>query len=238
MTAPAKTPHEPKVHPTDPLPHGYVFVRKGNVYITSHIRKQTHSAQMTVYIVSNPRTHKPLGLRVPRAIYLAVLASHESTRESRLLSTQRRDARTAAALRESVQKQFPRIPDVELEKVVARATRKGSGRVGRTGTLGLAEKARLAVRAHVRHGWTGYEGLLREGVGREEARRRIGGRVEEVVGEWEGRGKKGKEKKKEKGERVREKSGKEKGKGEGTRKSAGGGIRKKGLRTGKGLAGC
>lgn len=34
-----------------PLPAGYVFVPKGDVYITRHCRSQTKEAQQVVYVV-------------------------------------------------------------------------------------------------------------------------------------------------------------------------------------------
>lgn len=46
------------------------------------------------------------------------------------------------------------------DETAERASQIGSGRVGRTSKLTLAEKAELAVRAHIRHRYTDYENDL------------------------------------------------------------------------------
>jgi hypothetical protein len=46
------------------------------------------------------------------------------------------------------------------DAAATRASEVGSGRVGRTSTLTLAEKAELASRAHIRHQHTAYEDEL------------------------------------------------------------------------------
>jgi len=46
------------------------------------------------------------------------------------------------------------------DAAAARASAVGSGRVGRTSTLTVAEKAELAARAHIRHHHTDYEDEL------------------------------------------------------------------------------
>jgi hypothetical protein len=48
------------------------------------------------------------------------------------------------------------------EESAQRATEVGSGRVGRTGILSLPEKARLGVRATIRHDHTGYDQNLED----------------------------------------------------------------------------
>ncbi|OAA63526.1 hypothetical protein SPI_03689 [Niveomyces insectorum RCEF 264] len=79
---------EPLVSFRTPMPPGYCFVRKGNVYITAHCRKATKAAGQTVYVVTNGggdgddarprptndarRPHVVLGLRCPRAARRAI----------------------------------------------------------------------------------------------------------------------------------------------------------------------
>ena len=72
-------------------------------------------------------------------------------------------------------------------EVIARhAATRGSGRVGRS-AAGRAldpNAVRLAVAASVRHVDTSYDELLMSGVDREEARRRVGELVEDVLSGW------------------------------------------------------
>lgn len=58
---------EPEVHMTDPMPKGYRFVPKGDVYITKHCRKKTLDAGKTLYVVLDKKD-KPIGLRCPAYI--------------------------------------------------------------------------------------------------------------------------------------------------------------------------
>ncbi len=68
--------------------------------------------------------------------------------------------------------------------IIRRATAKRRGRVGRTGTIETAEKARLAVQAHIRHTKTNYEGLLKSGTSREGARAMTSQRTFDLLREW------------------------------------------------------
>ncbi|RYC57192.1 hypothetical protein CHU98_g9013 [Xylaria longipes] len=79
---------------------------------------------------------------------------------------------------------FPRIPPGELRMIIRHATKKGKGRVGRTGRKEMAEKAYLAAQAYIRHTKTNYEGLLRSGTNREVARILTARNVFGVLNEW------------------------------------------------------
>lgn len=76
------------------------------------------------------------------------------------------------------------MPADDMDAILARAFAKYSGNVGRTTTIDAARRASLAVEAHVRHTYTEYEGLLKDGVEREEARRRIRTKVRAVKEKW------------------------------------------------------
>lgn len=88
----------------------------------------------------------------------------------------------AAAIRE----QFPGCPPARAEAIAAHAALRGSGRVGRS-AAGRAldpEAVRLAVVASVRHLDTDYDELLMSGVDRDDARRRVHERVDDVLDAW------------------------------------------------------
>lgn len=175
--------YEPQVQPSAPLPKGYQYVRKGNVYITKHCRQKTHEAGKTLYVVVNQR-NKVLGLRCPQYIYQAVLADHNATASKRASAVQKKDDATSAQFEQTLLNLFPKTPKQLIPQIVKHATQKRSGRVGRTGKVGLEEKVKLAVRAHIRHCHTDYDKLLKEGTNRETARNMVWKRVSEVATGW------------------------------------------------------
>ncbi|KAI1774355.1 hypothetical protein F4818DRAFT_442504 [Hypoxylon cercidicola] len=166
-----------------PLPHRYLFVPKGNAYVTGNCRKQTRDEGKKVYVVHNSK-HQPMGIRVPLAIYESVLEKHEETQESRAKAVEKKDNKMKADFQNSIISQFPEIPERELTQIVEHATRKYSRRVGRTEKLDLADKAQLAVRAHIRHRHTGYDKMLADGASRDNARNKIYGKVDDVATKW------------------------------------------------------
>ncbi|KXX74642.1 hypothetical protein MMYC01_208143 [Madurella mycetomatis] len=184
----AKLPPEPSVRASDPLPKGYRFVPKGNIYITKHCRQQTHEARKTLYVVlGDGGTNKPVGLRCPAHIYRAVMDQHRATARQRAAAVRKRDAAKEGDFEDTVTKLFPDIPREEIPRIVKHALKKHSGRVGRTGTVGLEERVTLAVWAHIRHVHTDYERLLKQGIGRLEAREQVWDRVNEMARRWGGR---------------------------------------------------
>ena len=177
--------NEPTVRFASPMPQGYTFVPKGNVYITSHCRKQTQEAGRTVYTVLNMKNNV-VGIRVPKPIHTAVREAHEATRDKRAQAVQRKDQKLELEFRDAVISQFPNTPSESVTKIISRAMLKRSRRVGRSGKLGVEERAALAVRAHIRHMHTDYDQLLRDGVPREQARTQTYEKIDEVVRSWGG----------------------------------------------------
>lgn len=177
---------EPEARFHDPMPPGYVFVPKGDVYITKNCRKETHSAGRTVYVVVN-KHRKQIGLRCPRSIVEAVQESHQATAAKRAEAVQKRDAAIEGTFEEALKRLFPNTPKESIPKLVSHALKKRSGRVGRTGTVELDDKVKLAVRAHIRHEHTEYEQLLRQGKPREAARNQVWSKLNEVARLWGGR---------------------------------------------------
>ncbi|CAJ2510415.1 Uu.00g051180.m01.CDS01 [Anthostomella pinea] len=186
---PTRTPHEPSVYLGTRMPGRYIQVPKGNAYLTSHCRARTHAAGQTVYAVHNAK-RRPVGIRVPRAVYESVLADHNATASTRAAATQRRDDKLRAEFETAIRAAVPRVPEEEVGKVLDWTTKKGARRVGRVGKLGVGEKAVLAVRAYVRHEHTAYEQLLRDGVERDGARRQTFGAIDAVCKAWGWDGKK------------------------------------------------
>jgi hypothetical protein len=88
----------------------------------------------------------------------------------------------AAAIRE----QFPGCSPARANAIAYHAALRGSGRVGRS-AAGRAldpDAVRLAVAASVRHVDTDYDDLLMSGVDRDDARHRVGDRVDDILDAW------------------------------------------------------
>ncbi|KAI1342302.1 hypothetical protein F5Y15DRAFT_413560 [Xylariaceae sp. FL0016] len=176
-------PYEKTVSHGAPMPKGYTFVPKGNAYRTSTCRRLTHAAGRPLYVVHNAR-RQAIGIRVPTATHAQFEARQDATADRRAAATTRRDDRIRAGLEAAIRDAFPALPGAEMAAVLARATEKHARRVGRTGTLDAGHKARLAVRAYVRHCRTPYERLLAQGVRRDVARQRVEAAIADVCEAW------------------------------------------------------
>ncbi|KAJ9161827.1 hypothetical protein NKR19_g1848 [Coniochaeta hoffmannii] len=176
---------EPQVRYFSPMPRDYQFVPKGDVYITSNVRRRTHAAGAILYVVVD-KHRKPIGLRCPTSIYQEVTAAAQASAESRAAVVRSRDAAVEREFKAEVVRLYPEVPLQDVPKILRRTLEKRSRRVGRTGTLNLEFRVHLAVKAYIRHCCTPYEELLKDGMGREEARKRVVDRLEEVARSWSG----------------------------------------------------
>ncbi|EDN05551.1 predicted protein [Histoplasma mississippiense (nom. inval.)] len=148
---------------------GYIFIPKGDVYITRNCRSLSHDAKQTVY--TNPHTQRTPPKSTPPSPKTAASTLHARSR-----AVAQKDARDTSRARTLLRAQFPAMPAETLEKVLGHAFLKGSRRLGRSGTVASEQvKVGLAVDAHIRHEHTEYERLLGDGVERAEARERVWG---------------------------------------------------------------
>ena len=85
-----------------------------------------------------------------------------------------------------IRAQFPGCPVHREQDIAAHACLKYSGRVGRSvAAKQLDERAAsLAVRAHIRHRETNYDGLLARGIERHDARGVVRNHVEQILERW------------------------------------------------------
>ncbi|KAK2783423.1 hypothetical protein FQN53_009186 [Emmonsiellopsis sp. PD_33] len=168
-------------------PAGYIFVPKGDVYVTRNCRTRSHEAKKTVYTVYNPKAQRTLGLYIAADIHTAVALSAVATQDARTLAVEQKDARDTSKARALLRTQFPKMPTATVDTVLGHAFLKGSRRVGRSGKFEDEEiKVKLAVEAHIRHVHTEYEALLDGGMDREEARERVWGAVKRIKAIWAG----------------------------------------------------
>ncbi|KAJ5746894.1 uncharacterized protein N7511_008590 [Penicillium nucicola] len=169
-----------------PMPEGYLFVPKGDVYITRHCRSKTKESNQIVYLVYKPNGKHTLGIRVPSEIHTTVLESAAATAESRADAVKVRDANETRKNRKLLKEEFPLMPKPSLESILNHAFLKGSGRVGRTSKISDKHRIQLAVEAHIRHVKTDYDKLLDEGVERHKARKLVWGEVQAIERAWQG----------------------------------------------------
>ena len=179
-------PEEPEVRMTDPMPKGYRFVPKGDVYITKHCRKKTLDAGKALYVVLDKK-NKPIGLRCPAYIHKQVLDQSAATATQRAEAVQKRDAAIEEDFGEAILSLFPNIPKADVQRILKYSLKKHSGRVGRTGKVELQNRVKLAVLAHIRHVHTDYDKKLAQGVSRDDARAQVWERLNIIARQWGGR---------------------------------------------------
>lgn len=169
-----------------PMPKGYAFLPKGNQYKTLHCRRLTHETGKPLFIVEEGK--KVIGIRVPKHIFFQVQSLARETLSSRRAATEQRDAALVRQAASELEKQFPNIPSGEKEMVLKHGFRKYSGRVGRTGLMPMSKKVLFAVIAHIRHKHTNYDQMLNKGMDRDEARRAIAKKTQDMLREWGAKG--------------------------------------------------
>ena len=121
-------PYEPKVRFFSPMPAGYVFVAKGDVFVTKNCRKKTHDAGKTLYVVID-KAKKVLGLRCPAQIHEAVEAENKATAGRRADAVQKRDTIVEGQFEQDILRLYPKTPEDEIPKIIKHSLAKRSGRV-------------------------------------------------------------------------------------------------------------
>jgi hypothetical protein len=107
-------------------------------------------------------------------------------RETDGVRAERVDARHLAQFARRIRELFPGCPADEVAAIARRSCARGSGRVGRTRAAkrGRADAVTLAVRAHLRHVHTDYDGRLAAGADPREARDEVQAQVDALERRW------------------------------------------------------
>lgn len=107
--------------------------------------------------------------------------NHEAERR------RKQDEEYAMAFAKRLGELYPGCPYDEQMTIAEHACRRYSGRVGRsTGSKAFEFRTiELAVRAHIRHAYTHYDELLRQGIERFEARSLVEDEVRLKLEEWQ-----------------------------------------------------
>jgi Uncharacterized conserved protein (DUF2293) len=153
-------------------PDGWEFLPAGDAFVTRRVK-----AAGVYWVVFRPkgrREHRrQLGLIAPAATIASAHTAADATaarREIERVASTRQRAKNEAAYRtefEDAVMQWLRFSPANAavasdiaHGAVDRAAVVGSGRVGRTKTLSLEDRAALAARAFIRHRYTDYEDQL------------------------------------------------------------------------------
>ncbi|KAH8699162.1 hypothetical protein BGW36DRAFT_294313 [Talaromyces proteolyticus] len=171
------------------MPEGYVFVAKGDPYVTRNCKTQSKAQGSVVYMVYDSKGKEQLGIRVKQEVYSHITDLATQTAKDRAKAVLLRDARDQKKAQEVLKETFPKIPAHCAERILKHSFLKGSGRVGRTTTKSAEKKAQLAVEAHLRHEHTSYDSLLDDGAGREDARAAVRNVVQGMKDQWAGKSK-------------------------------------------------
>jgi hypothetical protein len=153
-------------------PDGWVFLPAGEAFVTRRAKAQ--GAYWVLFRPKGRREHRrQLGLIAPVEVIASAKAAADATAARREIERQagarQRDKNESvyrAEFEDAVIRWLSFAPaDVALAREIAcgateRAAVVGSGRVGRTKTLSLEERAALAARAYIRHRYTDYEDQL------------------------------------------------------------------------------
>jgi hypothetical protein len=160
------------------LPDGWEFLASGDAFVTRRVK-----AGGVYWTAWKPKNRggghrRRLGLLAPGAAVESARADATATAAqratARAASTRHRDRTEAdyqAEMRDAIHQwldfaaEHAALASDIADGATAKATVVGSGRVGRTRTLGVDERAALAARAYIRHHYTDYEARLDEASG-------------------------------------------------------------------------
>ncbi|MFM9367239.1 DUF2293 domain-containing protein [Streptomyces sp. Da 82-17] len=170
-----------------------VFLPRGNTALTRRAREASSLSVVVVRRNRRARRWERQGVLVEEAALALAerrcLADADARARRRERDAARRaaeDVRFTAAFAAEIRALFPRCPEERAQRIAAHASRRGSGRVGRSAAGRALDPVAVtaAVRAAVRHDDSQYDALLMAGVRRAEARRRVRAVVDGVLDGW------------------------------------------------------
>ncbi|KAJ5622825.1 hypothetical protein N7490_011430 [Penicillium lividum] len=169
-------------------PMGYTFIPAGNPILTTACKERCRKEGSQIHAVSTtPHMHTHnlsqhvhrIGYHFPSTVVAAVcselglyLTSAGKAVSFHTLGTQEDprppDSQVSQEVinteaRDAIKDLFPNIPDKDLFQIIKTSFQKGQRKVGTAPELPLARRAQLAVVAHVRHLYTDYDRLLKQG---------------------------------------------------------------------------
>jgi hypothetical protein len=171
-----------------------VFLGRGDATLTRRASRYSTLRAVVVRFSRPRKRYERQGVLVEEEALARAERECLSDAEARRLARdraaehrQKYDAEYVAAFAQRVGDLFPGCPMEEQRVIAEHACQKHSGRIGRSAAAKelQASAIDLAVRAHVRHGHTQYDGLLANGVARDEARARVTALVAKCLDMWQ-----------------------------------------------------
>ncbi len=174
------------------IPDEFVEIPTGDAFITRKVKELAETAYVRMKKYKRGGFSRAVGVLIPKPVLEAAKRLAGQTEESRLKHRkaatgfrQRKEARFREEVTARMLVLFPKMPPDEARLVAEHAFEVGSGRVGRTTSVDLDVKIKLAVKARIRHQHTDYDELLALGHDREWIRQQVLAEVEAVYREWE-----------------------------------------------------
>lgn len=171
------------------------FLGAGDACITRRARKYSPIAVVVLRWSRSRKRYERQGLLVTTDALdraeeecLGDAELRERRREEAAVRRGELDAEYVRRFAAAVRLRYPAAPAGVETTIAERACEKHSGRVGRSAAAKEfdAEAIALAVRAHVRHVFTGYDALLSRGTEREFARAAVRKDIDRIVETWSG----------------------------------------------------
>jgi hypothetical protein len=170
-----------------------VYLPRGDTALTRRARRHSRLSAVVVRFSRTRKRYERQGVLVEEMALdraeqecLADADKRSAQRERAEMCRDKQDLAFAMRMAESIHQMFPGCPPEEAAVIAARASVRGSGRVGRTAAgRALDEDAlRAAVIAAIRHRYTSYDRLLMKGWDRIEARDAVREDIDRVLDEW------------------------------------------------------
>lgn len=118
------------------IPDDYEFLPAGDAAKTRFVK--ANAEKYYVHMQRVKQGNRTIGVWAPKAIVeQAQGVTLKTTEEERAAKRQKKQEKDYESARAEIRRQYPRIPDEDLEAVVERAFTVGYGTVGRTGQLSL-----------------------------------------------------------------------------------------------------
>ena len=170
------------------------FLEAGDMALTRRATKYSGKVATVVRFSRSRGRYERQGILVESA------AIEKAEAECTLDAGERAEARARAAkqrvkqdkelveqMTERILALFPLCSPREAHGIAEHTAKRGSGRVGRSEAGRKLEERALfaAVKAAVRHNHTNYDELLASGADREDARRRVGEKVDDILERWQ-----------------------------------------------------
>ena len=171
-----------------------IYLPSGDAALTRRARKHSTLSAVVLRWSRARKRYERQGLLVEAQALEKAEQECLADSEIRARQREREAARRAELDRQYVErfaahvrKLFPRCPVGREVAIAEHACLKYSARIGRSAAAKSFDEnaVRLAVVAHIRHAETQYDELLARGYERWEARARVEGAVDRVLGKWE-----------------------------------------------------